>query len=360
MALNRKQILLIEKTLSNFQNGELYSPVENDGYGTYHSIATRLEALRVSMLRLKDAESEKSLRANKAIASVAHDMKTPLAIVSGYAECISDGMDDKDYAALIIQKAEQMNEMVVGLVENSNAEIKRQSKHKTLHPARNLFGKIIEKLRPLAEIKNITLKVGKIPDVQVRADEGQMERVVQNLVSNAVKYSPENSVVKIGARKRGKEFVLFVKDHGVGISKESLPFVFDQFYTEDKARSNGNSQGVGLYVVNEIMKEHGGRVNVKSKKGKGSRFAIALPLESVDGELSATEKFDNMPLFAKCIVELLLGWALASVYRFAKYAETRKIHTLIAGVLAIALFVFVWPIDYISILVYGKPTFLAD
>lgn len=358
--LNRKQILMLEKTLEKFQEGDIYSPVENDGYGEYHSIATRLESLRISMLKLKDATADTSKRTNKSIASVAHDMKTPLAIISGYAECISDGMDDKDYAALIIQKAQQMNDMVVGMVESSNAEIKKQSEHKTLHKTRNTFGKIIEKLRPLAEAKRIKLKVGKIADVQVRLDESQMERVVQNLVSNAVKYSPEKSTIKITAKQHGSSFVLSVKDQGIGISKESLPFVFDQFYTEDKSRSCGNSQGVGLYVVDQIVKAHGGSVRVKSKKGKGSKFSVALPIEYDDSNRTFTSKFDQMPLVAKLVVNSLFGWALAWIYRFAKYGETFKKTTLVTGLLSFALFVFVWPIDFVSIAVYGKPTFLAD
>lgn len=82
----------------------MYTPVETDGCGEYHAIATKLESLRVSMLKLKDSVADATLRANKTVASAAHDMKTPLSIISGYAECISDGMDDKDYAALIMQK----------------------------------------------------------------------------------------------------------------------------------------------------------------------------------------------------------------------------------------------------------------
>lgn len=359
--LTRKEILEIEKTLAKFQKGDIYSPVEKHGYGEYHSIAVRLESLRIAMLRLKDETADVSKRTNKTIASVAHDMKTPLAIISGYAECLSDGMNDKDYASLIIQKTEQMNEMVIEMVESSNAEIKKQSEHRVLYGTRNLFGKIIERLRPLAQAKNIKLKVGKIPDVQVRVDEAQMERVVQNLVSNAVKYSDKGQTVKIGAKKKGKRFILYVRDNGIGISKESLPYVFDQFYTEDKARSSGNSQGVGLYVVREIMKDHGGEVYVKSKKGKGSTFSIVLPLEADDvAGTTATARFDNLSLMSKCAIEIFFGWAMTFIYRFAKYSQTRQRHTLVMGLLSFALFVFVWPIDFISVLVYGKLTFLAD
>lgn len=358
--LTRKEILEIEKTLTKFQKGDIYLPVEKHGYGEYHSIAVKLESLRIAMLRLKDETADVSKRTNKTIASVAHDMKTPLAIISGYAECLSDGMNDKDYASLIIQKTEQMNEMVIEMVEASNAEIKKQSEHKVLYATRNLFGKIIERLRPLAQTKNIKIKVGKIPDVQVRVDESQIERVVQNLVSNAVKYSPEKTTIKITTKKIGASFVLIVKDQGIGIAKESLPYVFEQFFTEDKARSNGNNQGVGLYVVSEIMKAYGGTVWGKSKKGKGSTFAVSLPIELDNANRPFTLRFDELPLASKLVIELLFGWIWASIYRIAKFTETLRPHTLVAGVACFGLFVFMWPIDFISVAVYGKPTFLAD
>lgn len=109
--------------------------------------------------------------------------------------------------------------------------------------------------------------MNEIPSERIRADESQIERVMQNLVSNAVKYSPEKSVVILKFYKRDNRFVICVKDRGIGISKESLPLIFDQFYTEDKSRTNVNSQGVGLYVARGIIvDEHGGNVRVKNKE----------------------------------------------------------------------------------------------
>lgn len=359
--MKRKDIVKIERTLMRLQDGDLLTPVELEGVGVYHAICKRLETLRLSMLQLADSEVESQRRINSSIASVAHDMKTPLAIISGYAECISDAMDDKDYPQLILQKTSQMNDMVVSLVESSREQLQKHASHKSLRDSRVVFGKILEKLRPLCEAKKIRLKVGKIPSERIRVDEAQIERVMQNLVSNAVKYSPENSVVKVRVQKWGKKLIVSVKDNGIGISKEALPLIFDQFYTEDKSRSSGNSQGVGLYVVKEIMLDHGGNVSAHSKRGKGSTFYISLPVEpNIDEKIAFTGKFDRLSMVQKCVIEFFFGWAMAWVYRIGRFFETRCLSTLFAGILAISLFVFFWPLDFLSIMVYGKIIFLAD
>lgn len=359
--MKRKQIVKLERILMRLQEGDVYTPVELEGFGIYHAMTKRLETLRLTLLNLADSEVELSKRTNTAIASVAHDMKTPLAIIAGYAECMSDGMDDKNYPELILQKTQQMNDMVISLVETSHKELEKQASHKFLHNSRVLFGKILEKVKPYAEKKNIKLKVGNIPNERIRVDEQQMERVMQNLISNAVKYSPEGSTVKVKFCRWGKKFVIMVHDNGIGISKESLPLIFDQFYTEDKSRSDANSQGLGLYITKEIVKEHGGYITVTSKKNKGSTFMVHLPVEPhLDEKITLTGRFDKMALWKKMVVDIFFGWALASIYRIARFFETRCLSTLIVGILCIALFSFVWLIDILSILVYNKITFLAD
>ncbi len=185
--MKRRDIVKLERILMRLQEGDVYTPVKLEGFGIYHAMTKRLETLRLTLLNLADSEVESSKKTNTAISSVAHDMKTPLAIIAGYAECMSDGMDDKDYPTLILQKTKQMNEMVIELVENSHKELEKQSAHKFLHDSRVLFGKIFEKIKPLGEKKHIKIKVSRIPSERIRVDEQQMERVVQNLISNAIK-----------------------------------------------------------------------------------------------------------------------------------------------------------------------------
>lgn len=359
--MKRNEIVKIERSLARIQEGDLYTRVDTSGYGEYHAIAVRIESLRLSMLKMQDEQENTMKRAESSVASVAHDMKTPLSIISGYAECLADGLNDKDYVSLIAQKTQQMNDMVVSMVEASRQAKSNDVERRQLYDARVLFGKILDKQKSLVETKNIKLKVGKIPNVKIRAVQSQIESVVQNLISNAVKYSAENTVIKVRFKRSGNNLCFCVKDNGIGIAKENLPLVFDQYFKEDNSRQSGASQGVGLYVVKEIVTEYDGKVYVKSKKGKGSSFFVQLPVEKdIEENKTFTAKFDGLPLYAKCLWMLFFGWALGWIYRIAKFFENRYASTLIAGIFAVALFVFIWPIDYISLIVYGKPTFLAD
>lgn len=359
--MRKSKLAQIEAELMRLQEGNLTEPIKVEGVGIYRMMHRRLETLRLTLLKLQDEGVDAATRTNNAIASVAHDMKTPLAVISGYAECMSDGMDDKDYPSLILQKTQQMNEMVLSLVEDSRRELQKNKERKTITDARVYFGEAIARMRPVAEAKGIELKNKKTPSAQVRLDAYQFGRVIQNLITNAVKYSPSGTTITISYSVWAKYLYIRVKDQGEGIAKDSLPYIFDQFYKEDKTRADGASNGLGLYITREIVRDHGGRIYVKSKKGKGSTFVVAIPVEPpLEEKLTFTGRFDRLQLPGKLALEVFFGWLLASLYRVVRFFETRNFATLWFGVLCIALFPFVWLIDFLSVAVYGRITFLAD
>ncbi len=356
----RSRISKIETTLARFLDGDLYTPVKIEGMGVYHATLKRLEELRVTLLKLEDEKLQIDTQNNSAIAAVAHDLKTPLAVICGYAECISDGIDDKDYANLILQKAQLMNEMVLSLVETSRQQLQEDSAHKTVHNAREYFLPICRNLESICESKNIKLKLSKIPTVDVRINPYQMGRVMQNLVSNAVKYSPSGSTINIEFKRRNNYLRVKVIDEGVGISKESLPFVFDKFYKEDKSRTDQSSNGLGLYITKGIVVDHGGKIVAHSKKGHGSTFVFAIPIEHEDQEKDFTARADSISKAGKICMTIFTGWVWGPTYRFAKFFETRKATTIFGAFMSILLMPFMWMIDVLSVCVYGKITFLAD
>lgn len=359
--MNKTKMAELEAELSRMQNGDLVKPVEIKGVGAERTLRKRLDVLRLALLKLKDSEADIERRGLGAIASVAHDMKTPLAVIAGYAESISDGMDDRDYPELIIQKVKQMNDMVLTLIENSHKASEKNAEQKSLQNTRQYFGEVCERLRSYAEPKQIKIKVNKIPDANVRLNSKQFGRVMLNLVTNAVKYSPAGSVIYIKFRLWAKKLYIFVKDEGEGISKEALPYIFDQFFKEDKTRADSSSNGLGLYITKDIVRDHGGNITVRSKKGKGSVFVVSIPVEpKLEDKLTLSGKFDSAPLWQKLLVEFFFGWMIASGYRFLRFFESRNLATFVFAWLCLALFPFMWLIDFLSICVYGRIAFIAD
>lgn len=359
--MKKSRLAEIEAELMRLQEGNLAVPVKVQGVGVTRAIYKRLETLRLTLLRLRDNELDIERRSNNAVAAVAHDMKTPLAIISGYAECLMDGVGEENYPKLILEKTQQMNDMVLSLIDESHRSIERHESEKSLQSTRIYFGEVMKRLRTMVEDKGLKLKVNKIPNASVRINSHQFGRVMQNLFTNAIKYSPAGTTIKATFRLWAKKLYIHIKDQGEGISKESLPYIFDQFYKEDKTRASGSSHGLGLYIVKEIVRDHGGEIRAHSKKGKGSTFTVVIPVEPTPEEkMTATGKFDRLNVFAKLAVELVFGWLMASMYRLIRFFETRNLSTLIGSFICLWMFPFMWLVDILSIAVYGRIAFLAD
>lgn len=307
----------------------------------------------------RDSYQEREEKGKVMLASVVHDLKTPLQVISGYAESLEDGMTDKNYCALILQKTAEMNTQVLSLVESSKREIQTIGERKQSLLMSEFFRKEAEKYTKLAKSKKIEYIVKDAPYVTVYANAQHLSRAIQNLISNAIKYTPYGGKIVVKAKKVAKELRIIVKDNGIGISKDSIPFIFDKFYMEDKSRGSG-SNGLGLYITKEIVEDHKGVIEVKSKKGKGSRFVVRLPIEEGKIRRTITEGFDALPRNIKMLVYFLFGGILCSLYRFQKYYETRKKSTLAAGLLLIPLFLLGWAADLFSITVCNKITMAAD
>jgi signal transduction histidine kinase len=118
--------------------------------------------------------------------------------------------------------------------------------------------------------------------VPVWGDPFRLEAVVQNLVSNAVKYSPDGGTVRVRVGSQGSEAILEVTDQGIGIPEEAQAHLFEPFYRAGNVGARTTGFGIGLYIVHEIVARHGGRITVSSTEGQGSTFRVTLPLRSPD------------------------------------------------------------------------------
>lgn len=338
--------------------GDTATPIQERGGPGQKKVLRSLEELRQNMLE-REMREAKMVEQNKlAIASVAHDIKTPLALISGYTECLGDGMDDKDYLGLIAEKAEQINALVLKLVDTSQQEISEIPKLRDLVDARYFFTSALEKFADLAAAKNITYKVRRVPAAKIYVNRQDMERLLQNLVTNAIKYTEDGGKVVVSFKRWGKMLLVSVKDNGRGIKKRNLPYVFDKFFMEDSSRTDSKSSGLGLYIAKDIAKKHGGDITVKSKEGKGSCFTLSVPEVADQGKL--VQKFEALPLPVKLILLLCFGWVLSWGLRMARVAETKKISTLLIGLFSLPFFMFMAAADFISELVYNRMTLAID
>jgi two-component system sensor histidine kinase SenX3 len=131
---------------------------------------------------------------------------------------------------------------------------------------------------PLAEKKEIRIESEDTAGLALEGDRELMEYALYNLITNAVKYSPAGTQVRVGARRNGRDLELSVRDQGIGLSEEERGKLFRKFYRTEKAEKSGEmGTGLGLSIVQQIVARHGGRIDVASAPGQGSCFTIVLP-----------------------------------------------------------------------------------
>jgi signal transduction histidine kinase len=215
---------------------------------------------------------------------VSHELRTPLSSIKGYASSLlRDDVEWEDetrreFLTVIDEESDRLTALIEDLLQMSEIEagvlrVDRQPVRIT-----RLAQKIVKKLRPEARDHQVSVNV--VADVpETLADPRRVEQVLQNLIGNAVKYSPDGAPVQVRVERRGAEILVSVRDQGIGIALEHLDHVFDRFYRVDGtlARQTGGS-GLGLAICRGLVEAHGGKIWVESQLSKGSTFFFTIPL----------------------------------------------------------------------------------
>ncbi|MGQ9909912.1 MAG: sensor histidine kinase [Candidatus Flexifilum sp.] len=214
------------------------------------------------------------------LANVSHDLKTPLTSIQGYSQAIIDGAAPDPVAAarIIYEEAARLTRMVTELTDLARIQAGRLSM--TMQPIDPgaLTAAVSERLRIVAQKKQIELHVEAPAMPFVSGDGDRLAQVLVNLISNAIQYTPPGGHIWVRARPRGGGVEISVQDTGIGIAAEDLPRIFERFYQVDKTRSSRRGTGLGLAIVKEILNAHGGTITATSPgEGLGSTFIVWLP-----------------------------------------------------------------------------------
>ena len=249
-----------------------------------------IDAMHGGLMVVRDITEKRMSEQLKSdfFANAGHELKTPLTAISGFAELLENGLVPKDkkdyYIGKILTEAKRMSTIISDILEISSLENKTVIEEVTECRLSEICTAVKECLEPAAQAKNVTVNISG-EGFSVRAAYKHIYELVENIVSNAVKYNKDGGKVDITLRNVGEIGCIYVQDNGIGIPKDSLSRVFERFYRVDKGRSTKEgSTGLGLSIVKHIVNCYGGTVTLDSELGKGTLVCVRLPIARLEDE----------------------------------------------------------------------------
>ena len=271
--------LLSKKIVDPINNINLEHPLENNKYKEIEPLLIRIEAQKNELMK----ENEEVLNASKVrqefTSNVSHELKTPLHVISGYAELIKEGIvkdsDVKEFGEKIYSEASRMSKLVEDIMKISKLESDKTIE-KTQLKLKNIVVSIVDSLMIEADKKNVKFKLS-LNDCSISGNYDSIYSLIFNLADNAIKYNKINGKVTIKLQEVSNNVILSVKDTGIGIPKEDLDRIFERFYRVDKSRSkDSGGTGLGLAIVKHSLIVNNATIKVESELKKGSTFTVTF------------------------------------------------------------------------------------
>jgi two-component system sensor histidine kinase/response regulator len=243
------------------------------------------------VLETETLRREKKLMEENFITMVSHQLRSPIVAVIQYFEVILSGMvgSISEKQKEMLQRAKDRLESLLNLI-NDWLDAQRIDKGQIVDKfkplsLREIVKKLVEDMKPLAQKYEVTLEMGACSENDtVQGDKETLEQVFSNLITNAIKYNKPKGQVFVTIKENGDSIAAEVQDTGIGIAKEHLPFLFDQFYRVSRSEDHKmKGTGLGLSIAKKIVEAHGGSIQVSSEPGKGSTFTVLLPKPETKG-----------------------------------------------------------------------------
>ena len=245
----------------------------------FNDMATQIETMLEELIRAEVVRRE-------FVANVSHELRTPLTSIRTYTETISNTHEiseekKEEFLQVILNETDRMTEIVRDLLElsrfDSGTSVLTIERFSIEHSVRNVYASMALEAKKRKQELNLELE-WRLPGIM--GDRSRIEQVFLNIMSNALKYTPDGGTINISTGSVGQSVWIKVEDTGIGIPPEDLGRVFDRFYRVDKARSReSGGTGLGLSIAKEIVTMHGGDIEIMSTQGKGTTVTITLPIE---------------------------------------------------------------------------------
>lgn len=281
-----KPLLRLKEAANDISRGNLDTKIEVSGKkDELNELAMAFDIMRGRLKEAADIQMQYEKNQKELIASISHDLKTPLTSIKGYIRGISDGVANTPekmdrYIRTIEKTSDEMESLISELLLYSKLDLPNVPYDMREMDLVSYFDHYLEELRFNLAGQNVSLSLECQPNqsYRVHADRGKLNRVVANIVQNSLKYmNEENKELMFRLSSKAEEVIVEIRDNGAGVSKDELPYLFDRFYRTDVSRNSATGgTGLGLSIVKKIIEGHGGTIWARGGTGHGLSIWFTL------------------------------------------------------------------------------------
>lgn len=271
----------ITEATEQYANGNMHYEFQVESEDEIGYLAASLNYMASEIARAEDDQK-------KFVANVSHDFRSPLTSIKGYLEAMLDGTIPTElyekYLRIVVNESERLIKLTNSLLTLNNLNTKGMLLDISTFDINRVIRNTAASFEGTCKERMIAIELILTGDeLYVNADVGKIQQVLYNLLDNAIKFSHQDSIIKIETTERHNKIFISVKDSGIGIPKDDLKFIWDRFYKSDLSRGKDKKgTGLGLSITKEIINAHGENINVISTEGEGSEFIFTLPVAEND------------------------------------------------------------------------------
>lgn len=280
-----KPVRMLTEAAEEISKGNLDQEIKTESTDELGKLAETFEDMRIQLKKAKEERAEYENNRKEFIASISHDLKTPLTSIKGYIKGILDGIaaspdTNQRYLQTAYQKADEVDLLIDELFLYSKLDLNKLPFEFESIDLKRYFEDYLEELQYDSSIKDVKLTYSAMPngDYTVKADRLHLGRVIDNIIRNSVKFmDKDEKKITVSIQSLPNKVLVIIADNGKGISSESLSRIFDSFYRADPSRNKATGgSGLGLAIVKKIIEGHNGEIWAESTEGKGTSIYFSL------------------------------------------------------------------------------------